>query len=627
MADKRSLDSRVKLSRRAMLAAFAALGVRLWTLQGRSAESFAARADQQRFRLVSIPADRGVVYDRSGKLLVRNIPTFNVVVVRADLPDDEVEQQRVLERAATLLNIPMLAKDAGDGDSIESIMEKANKLPLLEAVYLRREIDEATAFLLEQQQLAMPGISVQLEARREYLYGPLVSHILGYVGPVPAEAVEEYEARGYGASATVGLSGVEHSYESVLRGQDGKQHIEVDVLGRRVRLVGAPTEAKAGGNLILTLDTALQEAATKALLTGMARRNSPAGSVVAIDPRDGAIRCLVSLPAYDNNVFTRGASDEELTALGTDPNFPMVNRTIAGVYPPGSTFKMVTASGGLQEGVINVDTQRNCTGTMYVSSEDGAQRWPFYCFRRSGHGPMTVRQALKHSCDIFFYQVGGGFEDFAGLGPDRLAKYAGLFGLGSMTGVDLPGEAAGLVPDPKWKRLTTHQQWMTGDTYNSAIGQGDVLTTPLQMACVTMTVANGGTLYQPRLAEALVDTDGKELARYKPRVIRNVPVAAENLALVREGMRLAVSEGTAISLGIKEVAVAGKTGTAEFYGPRDAEGNLPTHAWFVSFAPYENPEIVVVAMIEHSGEGAYFAVPVVAEVLRAYFGLTKGGGA
>jgi penicillin-binding protein 2 len=311
-----------------------------------------------------------------------------------------------------------------------------------------------------------------------------------------------------------------------------------------------------------------------------------------------------------------------LVRLSEDPRFPLVNRSIAGVYPPGSTFKMVTSAAGLQEGVITQETRRTCGGIMYITSDDGSQRWPFYCFNRGGHGSLNVVDSLRHSCDIFFYQVAGGFEDFPGLGQNRLAKYARYFGLGGLTGIDLPGEAAGLIPDPKWKRLTRQQLWTTGDTYNCGIGQGDILTTPLQMACVTMAVANGGTVYQPRLGDYLLDGRGREVARYAPRVVGKVPVSAENLAIVREGMRQAVAIGTARSLGIKEVEVAGKTGTAEFFGPRSPEGHLPMHAWFVSFAPFAEPEIVVVAMIEDSGEGAYYAVPVAAAVLKAYFGLT-----
>lgn len=609
------------MSRRAILAGFGVLVARLWQLQGQSSAAYVQAADQQRFRLLSVPAERGVIYDSKGKLLVRNVPSFNVVLVRADLPGDEVELERVKQRVATLLNMPVESTPQSEERSIEGVLEEAKEVPILEPVVVKRDIDEETAFLIEQQRLALPGFSVQVQPIREYMFSSLVSHILGYVGPVPAESVQEYEARGYSRNDTVGLAGIEYTYDSVLRGRNGEQYIEVDVMGRKVRSIGNPVEPEPGANLVLSLDTDLQEAAIEALKEGLARKNSPAGVIIALDPRDGKVRALVSYPSYDNNMFSRGASPEELLAVSTDPNFPLVNRAIAGAYPPGSTFKMVTASAGLQEGVITEETHRTCGGVMWVSSDDGSQRYPFYCFNRGGHGSLNVVGALRHSCDIFFYQVGGGFEDFRGLGQGKLAQYARHFGLGSITGIDIPGEVSGLIPDAKWKRLTQHQLWVTGDTYNCSIGQGDVLVTPLQLACTTMAVANGGTVYQPRIVDYLVDNEGKVLATSKPRVISRVPVSAENLALVRRGMREAVDIGTARTLGVEEVAVAGKTGTAEFFGPKDDAGNLPTHAWFVSFAPYDNPEIVVVVMLEHSGEGAYYAVPVAAKVLRAYFGL------
>ncbi|NPV09661.1 MAG: penicillin-binding protein 2 [Anaerolineae bacterium] len=622
MAAESGKNGRIKFSRRALLAAFGALVGRLWMLQGRSSASYLDAADRQRFRVLSVPADRGVMYDREGRILVRNVPSFNVVISRPDLPEDEVARRQVLERIGALLDIRVSGPAEDGRETIESILEAAKDLPLLEPVVLRRGVDEETAFVIEQQQLTLPGISVQVEARREYPYGELLGHVLGYVGPVPAEAVEEYRRWGYSPNDTVGQTGLEHSYESVLRGRKGEQRLEVNVEGRKVRVVGQPVEPEPGANLVLTIDVELQRAAAEALRKGMARKESPAGVVVALDPRDGAIRALVSLPGYDNNLFSGGISHEDLVRLSEDPRFPLVNRSISGVYPPGSTFKMVTASAGLQEGVIDRETKRTCGGVMYVTSDDGSQRYPFYCFNRGGHGSLNVIGAIRHSCDIFFYQVAGGYEDFAGLGQKRLASYARHFGLGNLTGVDLPGELPGLIPDPKWKRLTRQQLWVTGDTYNAGIGQGDILTTPLQMACVTMAVANGGTVYQPRLGDYLMDGRGKEIARYLPRVVGRVPVSAGNLEIVRQGMREAVAIGTARSLGIKEIEVAGKTGTAEFFGPRTPDGHLPMHAWFVSFAPFEEPEIVVVALIEDSGEGAYYAVPVVAEVLRAYFGLS-----
>jgi len=618
---------RIKLSRRVLLLSFGGLVARLWTLQGTSSSRVAVEAaDRQRLRVLSVSADRGVIYDQAGRILVRNVPAFNAAIVRTDLPDDDVPRRQVLERVATLLDMPMDSDD-DDVESVNGLLSKAEVLPLLEPVVLKRGIGEETAFLIEQQQLTLPGVVVQVEGRREYLFGSLLGHLLGYVGPVPAEAVEEYRRRGYSPNDTVGQTGLEHSYESVLRGNKGEERIEVNAEGRKVRLVSRPKDPEPGLNLVLTLDTELQKVAAEALEKGMARKESPAGVVVALDPRDGAIRAMVSLPGYDNNLFSGGIKHEDLVRLSEDPRFPLVDRSVSGVYPPGSTFKMVTASAALQEGVIDRETQRSCGGIMYVSSDDGSQRYPFYCFNRAGHGSLNVVGAIRHSCDIFFYQVAGGFEDFRGLGQKRLASYAHSFSMGDLTGVDLPGELAGLIPDPTWKRLTRQELWLTGDTYNCAIGQGDILVTPLQLACATMAVANRGTVYQPRLGDRLLDGEGREVAQYRPRIVRQVPVSTEHLEIVREGMREVVSIGTARTLGVKGVDVAGKTGTAEFFGPLTPGGYLPMHAWFVCFAPYENPEIAVVVLIEDSGEGAYYAVPVAAEILNAYFGLGSAGAA
>lgn len=620
----RTAEDRLRLSRRAFLSAFAALLGRLGWLQLKQREPFVAAADQQRLRLLREPADRGVIYDIKGRPLVRNVPSYNVVMVRSDLPEDPLERQRVLERASAILAIPIRA---GQGPSLERLIQGASRLPMLEPIVLRRDVGAELAHLIEQQQHELPGIRVQRVARRQYLYGELLAHILGYVGPIPPDKVEAYLARGYELSDVVGLAGLEHTYEALLRGSPAEQLFEVDVFGRKVRALGQPRAALPGANLVLNIDVDLQEAATVALRQGLERKGSPGGAVVALDPRDGSVRAMVSLPSFDNNIFTIGAAEEEIIAALQDPTHRLLNRAISGGYPPGSTFKIVTASAALQEGVIGAQTTRHCAGIMYVTGNDGVTRYPFYCFNRAGHGSVNVVAALRHSCDIFFYQIAGGFEDFKGLGQKRLVKYAEQFGLGALTGVDLPGEFAGLIPTPTWKRLTKHELWFTGDTYNCAIGQGDILVTPLQLACATMAVANGGALWQPRLAHSLIDSNGAEIARFKPRLLRQVPVAAENLQLVRQGMREAVVSGTARQLKITEVPVAGKTGTAEFYGPRDAAGHLPTHAWFTCFAPYDNPEIVVTVLLEQSGEGAFYAVPVAAEVLRAYFGLNSGSSA
>jgi penicillin-binding protein 2 len=357
----------------------------------------------------------------------------------------------------------------------------------------------------------------------------------------------------------------------------------------------------------------LQEAMEKALAQGLEAAKSKAGVAIAMDPRNGDILGMVSLPTYDNNLFAEGISAGKYNELITDPLFPLFNRAIGGVYPPGSTFKIVPAAAGLQDGIISRRTLINDPGIIWLPNEfypdDPKQAQPFVCWiwkYGRGHGLLNVTSALAQSCDVFFYQVGGGYKDFQGLGVSALAEYARAFGLGELTGIDLPGESRGLVPDPKWKRLQFGENWVTGDTYNMSIGQGYVLATPLQILNAMAAVANGGYLYQPRLVSHLTDEEGKVVQRYEPRLIREVPIAPED-------------DGTATGARLPDIAVAGKTGTAEFPGKRDEKGHLPTHAWFIAFAPYEEPEIALVVLLEGGGEGSSAAVPVAAKILRAYF--------
>jgi len=454
--------------------------------------------------------------------------------------------------------------------------------------------------------------------------------VIGYVGCVPRERVKEYISRGYDPNDKVGLTGVELTFEDQLHGTKGRKHIEVDAAGREVRTLGYPLEPKPGNNLILTIDLDLQRAVEAALRKGMEGVGSESGVAIAMNPQSGEILALVSLPSYDNNLFASGISPEDYARLSSDPHRPLVNHAISGQYPPGSAIKPMLAAAGLEEGVIDRRTKLVCEGTLLLPNkyfpDNPELAQPFRCWIEKygrGHGPLDVVEAIAHSCDIFFYQVGGGFEDFEGLGLERLAEYARLFGLGEETGIDLAGESVGLVPSKQWKRLNYHESWTTGDTYNVSIGQGFILVTPLQMLNLTAAIANGGTLYRPQIVYQVVDAEGRVMRPFSPQVIRRIPISKENLAIVREGMQAAVDWGTARRAKLEGVTVAGKTGTAEYPGPRDEEGNLPTHAWFIAFAPVEDPQIALVVFIEGGGSGAEIAVPVAAEILRYYFDLPE----
>jgi penicillin-binding protein 2 len=505
-------------------------------------------------------------------------------------------------------------------------------------------VPRETALILEEEHLDWPGVLVRAIPVREYLYGPLTSHILGYMGPIPEELAEAYAEDGYDPNRhLVGLAGIEFTFEKNLHGLEGQKLVEVDVAGREVRTVGEPKTAVPGGNLRLTLDLDLQQAMDEIVQGHLKTLRKNQAVAIAANPQTGEILGLVSLPAYDNNDFTGGISPEALKGLQEDPDRPLVNHAISGMFPPGSTYKIVTASAGLEEGVITRQTSLYCGGILWLPNrfypEDPSLAQPFYCWIyhdwHGRHGSLSIVSAIAQSCDIFFYQVGGGYRNrFQGLGEERLGHYAELFGFGDQLGIDLPGEAAGLVPDTKWKRVNYSESWVTGDTYNMSIGQGFVLATPLQVLFATATVANGGTLYRPQLVREIIDSDGSVIQAFAPDVIRQLPVSRETIELVRQGMRAAVGSpgGTAWALNVPGIAAAGKTGTAEFFvdrnkdglPDRDREGNLPTHSWFTSFAPYENPQIALIVFIYGGGEGSAAAVPIAREILTHYFGRDIG---
>jgi penicillin-binding protein 2 len=533
---------------------------------------------------------------------------------------------------------PAIQIEPSADPGILDILETAKAAPYSPAL-IKSEVPREVAMLLEEEHLDWPGVLVQARPMREYLHGPLTAHILGFVGPIPQEQADAYEAQGYDPNRhMVGLSGIEYTFEDRLRGKDGQKMIEVDVAGREVQTVGEPIASVPGHSLRLSLDLKLQEAMQGILerqLRGVFRRQ---GIAIAMNPQTGEILGMVSLPTYDNNEFAGGISVDTLRDLHEDPDRPLVNHAISGMFPPGSTFKMVVAAAGLEEEVITPSTRFFCGGILWLPNryypEDPSLAQPFYCWiyhdYHGEHGSLSLNSALAQSCDIYFYQLGGGYRDqFGGLGEERLAYYSELFGFGSRTGIDLPGEATGLVPTVKWKRVNYSESWVTGDTYNMSIGQGFVLATPLQVLNATAAVANGGTLYRPQLVREVVDSEGNVVQAFAPDVIRRIPVSAANMELVREGMRAAVASpgGTARTLYMPGVSVAGKTGTAEFFidrnkdgiPDRDREGNLPTHAWFAAFAPYENPEIAVVAFVHGGGEGSATAVPIAEEILNFYF--------
>ena len=632
-----------RLLRLTILAAFIVLMLQLANIQIVNGEYYRRAADQNRFRLTQTDALRGIVYDRAGKILVRNVPSFNVSIIPADLPDDQ--QERIFLRLAALLDVPIdtviestspdpVGKLPSDVErsvtppkrkpGLREIFAKGQRDPF-SAVLIKTNVPREIAFYLEENRLDFPGVVVGLEPVREYVNGATFAHILGYTGHIPRENFDDYKNEGYAPTDQVGLTGIEATFEKDLRGVKGRRYVEVDVAGREVALIGSEP-ATPGGNVVLALDAEFQKQVESILQKALRTARSKQGVAIALDPRNGQVLAMVTLPSYDNNLFATGISVENYTNLAQDPMHPLVNHAITGQYPPGSTFKLIPASAALQERVIDINTRIETPGTIWVPNkyypDDSSLAQPFYDWYKPGFGILTVRDALTVSSDVFFYKVSGGESPTfdSGLGEQRLAAYTRLFGIGELTGIDLPGEAKGLVPDPTWKRKTIGDIWTIGDTYNMGIGQGYVLATPLQVAQFTAVVANGGTLYKPQLVYSVRDSDGRIVRAIEPHVLRQLRLDPSALTIVREGMRNAVTRGTAVKVNLADVNIAGKTGTAEYYGPK-VNGHLPTHAWFTAFAPYENPQIVVTVFVYGGGEGSEIAAPAATEILRAYFHL------
>ncbi|MBN1178982.1 MAG: penicillin-binding protein 2, partial [Anaerolineae bacterium] len=573
-----------------------------------------------------LPAARGIIYSRNGETLVRNAPMFEIAIVPALLPDEEEDEERVLRRLAELIDVPY-------ADIRETLDGAIDLGYYYDAVPVALRVDRERALLVAQENLTLPGTQVVVTSRRQYPYGSLISQLLGYLGAIPEAFADEYVEEGYDpATDRIGYAGVEAGLEEWLRGIPGQRYQEEDVYGRPIRILGEEIVPIPGHNVYLTIDLALQQVAQDALSSAMARYGSPRGVAIAMDPRTGEILAMVSLPSYDNNLFAQGISQDDLNRLYENPHRPLINHAIADNLPPGSIFKIIPATAALQEGVLTPRTRLDCPGRIELPNRyypnDPAMAQPFYCWLRSGHGYNDIVGGLAYSCDIFFYKVGGGFEDdnFEGLGADTMARYARLFGLGSVTGIEMPGESAGLVPDPAWKRQTIGENWTTGNTYDMAIGQSYLQVTPLQMLNVLATTANGGTLYRPQIVHHITDYAGNVVRPFEPVISHTLPISPEHWSVIQAGLEGAVVYGTAPNAQVEGVRVAGKTGTAQYCDDIAlglgicGEGlAMPTHAWFMAFAPVEAPEIAVIAFVYNGGEGSTAAVPVVQDILEWYF--------
>ena len=567
--------------------------------------------------------------------------TLSFRLVDLEILKLDEEGREILEEVPTL--IPDLAEPLPVGGLL-ALLERAVAIGTQGSSYkpvsVLELVDREQAFQVAEETYQLRGVHVLQRPVREYPYRELAGHVLGFLGPIPKLAADNYKARGYeDPNEPVGLNGLEYTYQDSLRGMPGKRLVEVDILGRESRTVNIVREPAPGLNLNLSLDIRLQEIMHNALARQLEETGAPHAVALAMDPRDGSMLGLVSLPGYDNNIFSEGLGEEyQALEVEDDTRRPLYNYAIGGLYPPGSTFKLVTSTAALAEHVITPFTTLVDRGPIYLPNfffpNDPTQAQEFVSWNHKLnilHGPMTIVEGIGFSNDIFFYYLGGGFPDYmTGLGSERLAKWMRLYGFGELTGVDLPGEVTAFVPDEQWKRLTKAESWTTGDSYNMAIGQGDVLGTPMQVLVSTAAVANGGYVVKPQFVQQTVDTQNRVQWQYEPEKQERLPVDPGLLAYVQKGMWYAVNgiAGTAGNSRVEGTTVAGKTGTAEFcaYDPelqdctdRDDKGNLPFHAWYTAYAPYENPEIVVTVFVYSGGEGSAVAIPVAQEILDAWF--------
>lgn len=545
-------------------------------------------------RSVVIKAPRGRIFDRSGVPLVSNVPSIDAVIIPAYIPRDSDGLKKVADETAKILGM--------DSTDMESILEN-NKSNSLNAVLLKENISQDESLTLLEKGNELLGINIEKTAIRSYADGQIFSHILGYEGKIEQKELDQN--KGYLLTDYIGKQGIEKSYEQYLRGVHGADQVEVDSMGSMKRQVGI-INPKPGSDLVLSIDAGLQKKIYDSLNDILDKTKTKTAAAVAINPQNGEILAMVSMPSYDNNLFAKKISSNDYANLIQDPNNPLFNRAISGEYPPGSTIKPAIATAALSEGVINPSTVINSLG--------GILRIGSYSFRDwTVHGQSDVRLAIAQSNDIFFYTIGGGYGSIGGLGMDRMKKWNNLFGLGEKTGIDIGGETSGLIPDEQWKQDTIGEKWSVGNSYHAAIGQGYVTTTPLQLANYIASIANGGTLYKPHIVSQIKKSDGS-ITTIQPQIIRSGFVSRDVLNVVREGMRKVITDGTAQPLKDLSVEVAGKTGTAQF-----GTGNQ-THGWFVSFAPYDNPQIAMVVLAEGAGEGFTSALPVTKAVYEWYFG-------
>jgi penicillin-binding protein 2 len=584
------------------------LSTRLFYLQVVQGGYYTGLAQENRSAVQPLRSARGLVYDRLGRPLAINIPSYVVVVRPADLPFPD--RDAVVGRLSTLLDIPQ-------PEIIEIIDQHAGNR--FEPVRIATDVPSDVARLIIEESRSLPGVEVTTEERREYEYGALVSHVMGYTGAVSSEELETLGDLGYLNDDRIGKTGVEATFEEVLRGSYGTQEVERDSTGRVIRTLRVVEQPQAGNSLELTVDVEMQREAEEALRWATDIVDLKRGVVIVMNPQTGEILAMVSLPTYDNNLFARGISNADYRGLIEDPNRPLVNFALSEQYPPGSTYKLITGSGALQDNIINPGTVLETAPYLEIGT------YRYWDWNRRGFGPLDIFGGFAHSSDTFFYQLAGS------LGIDRLAHWAREFGFGERTGVDLPAEARGIVPTNEWKQNLFGENIFPGEVYQAGIGQGYDAATPLQVLNAYCALANGGWLYEPQIVRRVLAPDGTVVEDFRPRLLDTVDVDPQVLRTMRVAAREVVASRHTFNLVNLPLVVAGKTGTAEF-GLRDSQGRLPFHSWFVAFIPEFTPtqpgdpaktdsELAIVAFAYDSNTKGNAATEIVKYFLQEHYDL------
>jgi penicillin-binding protein 2 len=582
-----------------------AILVRLWSMQVLAGDEYVALAENNRVREISLEAPRGRILDRNGVELVTNRPTLAVSVASAAKDDEEL-----LLRLSTVLDMPL--------EEIRERVASQKEEALRPRVVMIDTPDEVVAYLFEHQE-EFTGVEVQVIAVREYPMGTLAAHLLGYAGEISEDQLKEPGFVDYSLGDQVGKAGAERQFESALQGDKGYRRIEVDASGRPRRII-EEVEPIAGSDVVLTIDAEVQKTTEKALADALVDAhkdkypNARAGAAVAVDIETGEVLAMASVPTYDPTLFLGGISTENWERLNAkDSEYPLTNRAIMALYPPASTHKAFTGLAGLEYGVTSEWRTYYCSGTW---TEMGEQ-WPKRCWKRSGHGTISFHEGVTDSCDTVFYEIG---YEFYKQGDEKLQKFQRDFGFGSKLGIDLPGEVAGRVPDAAWKAefnedYPEFRQWLPGDTVNLAIGQGDLLVTPLQVASAYAGIANHGTVMRPHILKEVLDSRGEPVLVAKREAAFEPEVSQTNLDIMRRALVSVTEDGTGEdSFRNFAATVAGKTGTAEVAGKDD-------YAWFAAYAPADEPRYAIAVVIEQGGHGGAVAGPAARQMLGGLLGL------